>query len=86
MDTRIEATKNIRTRQDFIVFLNELLLEYRANGPEWENNNLENFLSALADCAEGIDGFYANTQPQMNAEEASWKIFADILMSARIYE
>jgi len=86
MKTHIYATDNIRSRQDFIHFLNDLLADYQANKAEWENSDLESFIDALARYAEDIDGFYKNTGRKIDADNASWKTFADIFMGATRYE
>ena len=86
METNIESTNKIKTRQDFISFLNELLADYKTNKDEWENKDLESFLEALSRYGEDIEGFYSATNQPVDADNASWKVFADMFMGARIYE
>ena len=86
METSIKSTEKIRTRQDFIIFLNELLADFQTNKNNWENQDLESFLEALSRYAEGRDGFYANTNQDVDADKASWKVIADMFMGARIIE
>ncbi len=86
MNTNIESTNTIQTRQDFVEFLNELLEDYQTNKAAWENKDLESFLEAMSRYADGIDGFYKNTNQNIDADSASWKVFADMFMGARIYE
>jgi hypothetical protein len=43
MDTSIKSTEKIKTRQDFVIFLNELLADLQTNKKDWENNDLESF-------------------------------------------
>ena len=86
MDTSIESTNRIKTRQDFVVFLNVLLSDLQKNKDSWENQDLESFLEALSRSAGDIHGFYANTNQTVDADKPSWKVIADMLMSARIYE
>ena len=52
----------------------------------WENNTLSRFLDALSRYASDLDGYYQNIEPNENADNASWKRFADIFKRARIYE
>lgn len=76
----------VNDRRSFIMFL-ELLSKNLARNPEdWGNNNLADFLEALAHYTEDIQGYYDNTGQQVNADEPSWKVFADIFMGARIYD
>jgi hypothetical protein len=35
---------------------------------------------------ENIQGFYKNTQQNIDADQADWQTFADILRGARVYE
>lgn len=86
METKIESTNTIRTRQDFAKFLDALLADYKINIATWENRDLDSFLRALSRYAIDVDGFYKNTNQNVNADDASWKVFADMLMGARVYE
>jgi hypothetical protein len=86
MDTSIKSTEKIKTRQDFVIFLNELLADFQTNKNNWENKDLGSFLEALSRYAEDIDGFYINTGQDVDADKASWKVIADMFMGARIYE
>ena len=48
---------------------------------------MQDFLEALESYTQDIQGYYDNSgQLKENANEASWKRFADILKGARIYE
>jgi hypothetical protein len=77
---------NVYDRADFIKFIEFLRKDLAVNSDEWENKTLDDFLEALASYAEDIQGFYDNTKQQINADEPSWKLFADILKGAKIYE
>jgi hypothetical protein len=64
----------------------ELLIADLKNNPVyWENRNLESYLEAIADWTEDMEGYYQNTnQPIPN--NINWKVFADILIAASMYE
>ena len=79
-------TDDIRTREDFIQFLENLLMAYQSEGKDWENNNLEDFLSSMMAYSKDIDGYYKNTNQHLDLDNPSWKVFADILIGATIYE
>lgn len=70
-----EIANQIETQQDFNVFLKALKRDLKSNSQEWENDTLESFI-------EGLDG-YCNDKPQ---EELSWRIFAELLLAAKVYE
>lgn len=75
----------VKTRDDFIVFLDSLRSSLRANPHEWENSDLGSFLEAMKAWTTDMDGYYANrglTPPS----EPGWQTFADILKGARVYE
>ncbi len=76
----------ISDRQSFADFLKLLRKDFIENPSEWENNSLDTFLDAMSDYVEDIQGYYDNTKQDVNADNASWKIFSDIFLGARIYE
>ncbi|MGN7784603.1 DUF7660 family protein [Niabella sp. 22666] len=81
-------TKNfeIHNRQTFIEFITQLRIDFTKNSDNWENKTLPDFLEAISAYAEDIQGYYDNTQQNINANEASWKLFADIFKGATMYE
>lgn len=83
-----DALRNIKVtdRQTFIEFLELLRQDFLDNPNEWENKNLDDFLAAMSRYVEDIQGYYNNTKQNVNADEASWKVFADIFHGAKIYE
>ena len=79
-------TLAVNSRQDFIEFLQQLHASYLKNGNDWENQNLGDFLEALSAYATDIPGYYDNMSIAVNADTASWRIFADMLRGAIVYE
>ena len=78
---------NVNDKQTFISFLSLFREDLNNNIAAWENVNLPNFLEALERYTQDIQGYYdSSDQSEENANEASWKRFADILKGARIYE
>ena len=80
------ATSAISTRQDFVEFLNQLLIDYQKNREEWENQSIDDFLEALAAYANDIPSYYRNLSIEVDADSASWRVFADMLRGAIVYE
>jgi hypothetical protein len=76
----------VTDRESFIRFLELLHRNYLHNRAEWENSNLGSFLEAVTAYTQDIQGYYDNTNQNINANTPSWKIFADILKGAKIYE
>lgn len=81
-----ETTDSIKSKSDFVSFIDELLLDYKYNKEKWENNSLETFLEALSGYTDDIEGYYKNNSIDVNLENPSWRVFADCLYGARIYE
>jgi molybdate-binding protein len=77
---------NIENRASFINFLSLLRKDLTINSEEWGNITLEDFLEAMESYTEDIQGYYNNTNQNVDADQASWKVFADILMGSRIYD
>jgi len=72
-------------RQSFIKFLSLFHRDYQLNKADWENIDLDSFLEAMIRYSEDIQGYYDNTNQRVDADDPSWKVFADILLGAKIY-
>lgn len=74
---------NVETRDDFARFLSAVLADFRSGGEaEWENGTLDRFL-------DGLSAFAAARlveEPEPGQEQASWRLFAEILRAATGYE
>ena len=77
---------NVTGRQSFAEFITLLRNDLISSPEKWENNTLERFLAALAAYSADIQGYYYNMGQNVNADEASWSIFADMLKGATMYE
>ena len=76
----------VTDRESFVKFI-ELLHHDLLNNPNnWENKTLPDFLESLVRYAEDIQGYYDNTQQNIDADKPDWKTFSDIFKGARIYE
>jgi len=75
----------VKTRGELIQLILSLASEVKKSPDKWENNDLSSYLKAMASWMEDMDGFYENLN-KPSPDNASWSIFADILMAARIYE
>jgi hypothetical protein len=71
-------------RKSFIEFLGLLRQDFEKNN--WENDNLSDFLEAMERYTNDIQGYYDNTNQNVNADEPSWRTFADILKGSTMYE
>lgn len=82
----VDDTNNIKSKSDFVIFLQKLCNDYKTHGTDWENSDLGSFLDALIAYTEDVDGFYQNQGETIDLSNPGWKVFADILAGARIYE
>lgn len=81
----IDKMGQIQTKMDFVEFLEALIDELRTNPDKWKNSSLEHFLEAAKCWTEDMEGYYVNIgEPVPN--NINWKVFANILAAARIYE
>jgi len=67
-------------------FIKKLRLNFNSNENEWENKTIPEYLEAIERYAEDVQGFYDNTNQNIDSEIASWKVFSDILIGASTYE
>ena len=79
-------TSAISSRQDFIIFLQRLLADYSKSGNNWENQSLGDFLESLSAYATDVPDYYKNMSIAVDADTASWRVFADMLRGATVYE
>jgi hypothetical protein len=75
----------IRSREDFIAFVQALSRDLHTNREAWENDTLERFLEALGAWVEDMDGYYVN-QGKPIPQQPDWKVLGDILRAATMYE
>ena len=78
--------EQVRTRQDFARYVEQLRQDLENNPDQWENRKLKSFLEAVSRYAEDVDGYYINMNLPVDADRPSWRVFADILAGASMYE
>jgi hypothetical protein len=74
------------TKQQFIEFIEHLRTDFIQNKEQWENKTIENYLEAMFRYTRDIDGYYKNTNQNIDLEKVDWKIFSDILKGSSVYE
>ena len=80
-----DLVDRVQSRQDLIAFIAALRRDLERNEPEWENPTLDRYLEALAAWTEDMDGYFRNRGEEVPAEP-SWRLIADMLYAAHIYE
>ena len=82
----IDQVEEVTSLSTFVKFLSELSNDFRQNGSLWENRNLNDFLEALHDWSDDCVWYYKNMNLSVDPDEAQWRVFADMLLAARVYE
>ena len=82
LNQRIET---IQERDDFVVFVRELLASLSREPSSWANCDLESYLDALGGWVQDMDGYYQNRGEAVPLQP-TWKTVAQVLLAARVYE
>ena len=83
--TLVERALAVRTREDLVEFVEALHEAFNDNRDTWSNSDLSSFLGAMAAWSRDMEGFYRGRGEALS-EVSPWRVMADILMAARIYE
>lgn len=83
--TLSERARAVRTREDLVAFIEALDADYAGNGSTWTNTDLASFLGGMSGWSQDMKGFYENRGEDL-ASLSPWRVLADILVAARIYE
>ena len=83
--TLTEILKNIKTKNDFINFIIALLSDFKTNTESWENQDIGSYLEAMSAWLQDSKGYYKN-KGENEPEHPDWKMMAQILYAAKIYE
>lgn len=78
--------KMIRTRSEFANFLKGFRESLLKDPESWENIRLSDFLEAMEAYTLDIQGYYDNIKLGIDADEATWDNFKQILLGASVYE
>jgi len=81
-----EFSKKITTKKDFEQFLSYLIEDFKNNRSTWDNDKIETFLDGALRFTESIDNYYRNMNESVDTTTPSWKLIADILLAAKVYE
>jgi len=75
----------ISSKQDFVRFVEILNRDLLENQESWANSTLEDYLEALARWTEDMEYYYLNNNLAM-PKDIDWKVFANALIAAKMYE
>ena len=78
------ALDSLRTRDDFVRFLELLVESFKEPGPPWQNATMESFLAALAEATRNLEKYYdSRSEADENVASPTWEAVAGLLFSAR---
>lgn len=75
----------VESREELLHLIRTLGEDLRRQPSSWENRDLYSYLEALAGWLADMEGFYKARGENLD-ELPVWRIFADALMAARVYE
>lgn len=75
--------KDVVDKESFIAFVTQLSNE---DARKWSSRTTSDFIETIAHYTEDVQGYYDNTNQPIDSNKASWRVFADILKGATIYE
>jgi len=82
----VEQAAAVTSRADFLAFLEALRLDLRHQPGEWENDSLDSFLDGLQGFASDMDGYYRNAGEAVDVDVITWRMAAQMLLAATVYE
>ncbi len=81
-----DLAERIGSRDDFEEFMQRLVEDFQKYGEDWDNAELKEYLGAMRRFVGDIPGYYKNRGESINIEKPTWRVFADILLGARVYD
>jgi hypothetical protein len=83
------CVQRVKDKDTFISFLRILITDFENNRSNWENKTLGSFLESMHGWLEDMDleEYYARiNSSEVMHEKTNWRVFADVLVAATIYE
>jgi len=77
--------EKIKSKEDFMEFMKYYLEDYDANRDEWENSDLESYLTGMCSFVVAMESYYKNNGEKV-ADISPWRLFSEILLAACVYE
>ncbi|XVN16198.1 hypothetical protein QZH46_10705 [Pseudomonas corrugata] len=81
-----DFARTVATRENFIEFVECLVQDYSRHHAEWQNTSLSEFLSGLSGFANDMSGYYKNMGEVVDVDKITWRIAAEMLLAATVYE
>jgi hypothetical protein len=85
MSDILQMVEEIETREDLAEFLGLAASDLRSNPQAWENNSLEDFLSAWSAWVMDCPGWFS-ARGEITPDAPDWKLIGRMVLAARVYE
>ncbi|MEO5591293.1 MAG: hypothetical protein ABIR15_21175 [Chitinophagaceae bacterium] len=85
MEEVIKQIDRIEDKKNFLIFMDLLIKDLKENPEEWANKKIDEYLEAIMSWTEDMEGYYENNNLPI-PEKINWKVFATILIAAKMYE
>ena len=85
-DELCKCAKAVSTREGFVDFVEMLSRDYVSNRDEWQNDTLDQFFLGLSGFANDMGGYYKNMGETVDVDKITWRIAAEMLIAATVYE
>ena len=75
----------ISTKDEFIAFIEKLKNDKLEKPDEWENSDIQSYLTGILSWAEDMDGYYKNLGKNIPSN-INWNFIATLFYVGKIYE
>lgn len=77
--------ENVKSKQDFISFINRLCNDNQINNDEWENKDILSYFEGVSSWVEDMDGYYKYMKLDVPTN-IDWRFIATLFYVGKIYE
>ena len=81
-----DTVYEMNARSDLIQFIYALQDDLKQHPENWENSDLHTYLGALARFLGDAHGYYRNKKEDVDPDSPSWRLLADSLQAATVYD
>jgi hypothetical protein len=79
-------SESVQSRQELISHLFRLMDDFDGVGNLWKNQDVYTFMQAMAAWLNDCEESYRQSGQSVDVEIPSWRLFADALSAAAVYE
>ena len=83
MENIHKQIEKIKSKNDFLTFLNQLSKDFRENSDEWENKTAGEYIDAMA---SWVEDYSVSPSNDIDWDTSDYKTLAKILYMGKIYE